>query len=67
MEAQGRATTKDTRTTFPAAASYAAGRWTAVLRLPATPAGAPLAFAIWDGGRQHRDGRKLFSVWYVLE
>ena len=50
-------------------AVHGAGEWTVVLRAPlAANAGSPLpiAFAVWDGASQGRDGRKWLSAWQVL-
>jgi dimethylsulfide dehydrogenase subunit gamma/complex iron-sulfur molybdoenzyme family reductase subunit gamma len=50
-------------------AVHGAGEWTVVLRAPlAAHAGSPLpvAFAVWDGAAQGRDGRKWLSSWQVL-
>lgn len=52
--------------TFPHRAAHADGHWTLTAVLPDRPDGHPLAFAVWDGGHQDRDGLKFFSVWYVL-
>lgn len=55
------------------------GRWTVVMKralgVDAGPYGVPLepgtkasvAFAIWDGGANDRDGKKLVSIWQDLE
>ena len=55
------------------------GRWTVVMKralaVDAGPDGVPLepgtkasvAFAIWDGGANDRDGKKLVSIWQDLE
>lgn len=67
MEAQGRGTTKRTGQTFPAQGSYQSGQWSVVFELPDLPTGTPVAFGIWNGSQQDRDGRKYFSVWHVLE
>jgi hypothetical protein len=67
MEAQGRETTKRTGATFPAKGRYENGEWAVVFELPIVPAGTPLAFAIWNGSQQDRDGRKYFSIWHWLE
>ena len=67
MNAQGRGTTKRTGASFPARGVYRDGVWQVALELPAVPAGVPLAFAVWDGSQQDRDGRKYFSVWYRLQ
>ncbi len=50
-------------------AVHGAGEWTMVLRAPlAAGAGSPLpvAFAVWDGAAQGRDGRKWLSSWQLL-
>lgn len=60
-----------------ASAQYADGRWSVVLRRPlAVPAGegvtlepgtrGSIAFAIWDGAAQDRNGQKLISIWHDL-
>lgn len=67
MEAQGRGTTRRTGQSFPARGVYRAGVWRLTLELPDLPAGVPLAFAVWNGSQQDRDGRKYFSVWHWLE
>jgi hypothetical protein len=28
---------------------------------------ASIAFAVWDGGQQDRDGKKLVTIWQDLE
>lgn len=67
MEAQGRGTTRRTGGSFPAQGMYRDRTWRVSLELPALPAGVPLAFAVWNGSQQDRDGRKYFSVWHWLE
>ncbi len=67
MTASGRATTRRTGQSFPAGAIYQGNQWMVTFELPDQPAGAPLAFAIWNGSQKDRDGRKYFSVWYSLE
>jgi hypothetical protein len=67
LTAAGRARVERTGKTFPCRADYRSGKWAVTLELPATPAGYPLAFALWDGHSGDRDGLKFFSVWYVLE
>lgn len=67
MEAQGRGTTRRTGGSFPARGAYRDRTWRVSLELPALPAGVPLAFAVWNGSQQDRDGRKYFSVWHWLE
>lgn len=67
MEAKGRETTRRTGQSFPARAVYQAGSWSVSLELPDLTRGTPLAFAVWNGSQQDRDGRKYFSVWHWLE
>jgi hypothetical protein len=67
MKAAGRGTTQRTGESFPARSAYQNGGWRLTLELPDMPAGVPLAFAIWNGRQQDRDGRKAFSVWYRLQ
>lgn len=67
MDARGRETTRRMGQTFPARASYRAGTWNVSFELPELGEGTPLAFAIWNGSQQDRDGRKYFSVWHWLE
>lgn len=48
---------------------YSGGEWVVVLRsrLPTnTGSPLPIAFAVWDGAVQGRDGRKWMSAWQVL-
>jgi hypothetical protein len=67
MNAQGRGTTQRSGEGFPARGVYRGGVWQVTLQLPAVPNGVPLAFAVWNGSQQDRDGRKYFSVWYRLQ
>ena len=67
MKAAGRGTTARTGKGFPARAVHRLGEWRLVLELPELPAGVPMAFAVWNGSQQDRDGRKAFSLWYRLE
>jgi len=67
MEAQGRETTRRTGQSFPAQAVHASGSWSVSFQLPDLPTGTPVAFAVWNGSQQDRDGRKYFSVWHWLE
>jgi len=67
MQAEGRGTTKRTGESFPAQASYGNGSWHVTMELQDVPAGMPLAFAIWNGSQQDRDGRKYFTTWLKLE
>jgi ethylbenzene dehydrogenase len=67
MQAQGRGTTRRTSQSFPASSSYRDGEWKVTVELPDLPAGTTVAFAVWNGSQQDRDGRKYFSVWQVLK
>jgi len=67
MQAQGRGTTRRTGESFPASATYQNSQWSVAFELPDLPAGTPVAFAVWNGSQQDRDGRKYFSVWQVIE
>src|SRR5208283_2100156 len=57
MQAQGRGTTRRTGQSFPAAAAYQNGQWTVTFELPELSAGTPMAFAVWNGSQEDRDGR----------
>ncbi len=67
VEAEGRGTTRRTNETFPAQAAYKEGAWHLTMELPDKPSGMPLAFAIWNGSQQDRDGRKYFTTWLRLD
>lgn len=67
MQAEGRGTTKRTGESFPAKALYRDGSWHLTMELQDIPEGMPLAFAIWNGSQQDRDGRKYFTTWLKLE
>ena len=67
MAAEGRGTTRRLGPSFPARGVFRAGTWRVTFELPEPPAGAPLAFAVWNGSQLDRDGRKYFSVWHWLE
>jgi hypothetical protein len=67
LEAQGRGTVQATGPSFPSRDVYANGKWSVTFELPEPAAGCPLAFAVWDGQTDDRDGRKFFSVWYALQ
>lgn len=54
------------------------GTWRVIIRFPMTGMGAheklyapgstvPVAFAVWDGARQDRNGKKLVTPWQTLE
>jgi len=67
MQAEGRGTTKRTGESFPCQATYLDGAWNLAMELDGIPSGMPLAFAIWNGSQQDRDGRKYFTTWLKLE
>ncbi len=67
MQAAGRGTTKRTGEAFPAQGIYHGGAWHVAMELDNIPSGMPLAFAVWNGSQQDRDGRKYFSTWLKLE
>jgi hypothetical protein len=66
MTASGRATPASTGKKVRHHARHAEGKWVVIVEIPDRPAGSPVAFAVWDGHNQDRDGRKAFSLWYVL-
>jgi hypothetical protein len=67
LVARGRASTKRTAKQVRGKAQYKEGVWTAVFIIPALDAGTPVAFALWDGKKRHRDGLKYFSLWYEVK
>lgn len=67
MDAQGRGTTRRTGASFRARGVHRGGRWLVTLEMSDLAAGVPLAFAVWNGSQQDRDGRKYFSVWHWLQ
>jgi hypothetical protein len=66
LSATGRATPKPSGRAFGHRAEYADGHWALTAALPDKADGTPVAFAVWDGAHNDRDGLKFFSVWYVL-
>jgi hypothetical protein len=66
LTSTGRAMQKPTGRDFPARSDHADGKWTVVMQIPELIEGCPIAFAVWDGEFQDRDGLKFFSIWYVL-
>lgn len=67
VDATGRATTKGTGKTLAHTAKHAEGKWTVVLEVPDCADGCPLAFAVWNGETDDRNGQKFFSIWYALK
>lgn len=68
VRASGRSTTARLDRSFKAKAVHDEGRWSVTFELPnpGIEAGYPIAFAVWDGQHDDRDGQKFFSIWYVL-
>jgi hypothetical protein len=66
LTASGRTTVKPAERSLTHKADYADKKWRLTLELPTVAEGTPVAFAIWDGASQDRDGLKFFSIWYVL-
>lgn len=64
--AAGRGSTTMSTTAFPGNASHHAGQWRVIFSIPMTSGAMPLALAIWDGSRDHRDGVKYYSLWYEV-
>ena len=64
--AAGRGSTTMSTTAFPGNASHHAGQWRVVFSIPMKSAAMPMAIAIWDGSRDHRDGLKYYSLWYEV-
>lgn len=67
MQAEGRGTTKRTSESFLAQGVYRDGMWHVTMALDEIFPGMPLAFAVWNGSQQDRDGRKYFTTWLKLE
>ena len=65
-EAVGRGSTTMSTIAFPGHASHTAGQWQVVFTLPMSAASIPIALAIWDGSKDHRDGLKYYSLWYEV-
>jgi hypothetical protein len=66
MKASGRATPQPTGQTIPHRSRHENAQWVVTLELADLPDGYPIAFAVWDGQFDDRDGLKCFSVWHVL-
>ncbi|MDM7917293.1 MAG: hypothetical protein QUU85_18800 [Candidatus Eisenbacteria bacterium] len=64
--AAGRGTTTRTGQAIPGSVRRTADGWECVFQIPPAAAGTPIAFAVWDGEKQQRDGLKFYSVWYEL-
>jgi hypothetical protein len=66
MTASGRTTTKSAGRPVACQAEHSEDKWHVTLELPEQPDGTPIAFAVWNGASNDRDGLKFFSIWYVL-
>lgn len=66
LEARGRGTTTRTGEPFPGESRWTSHGWEVVFQVPDVPAGTPISIALWDGGREHRDGLKFFTPWYEV-
>ncbi|MEW5875137.1 MAG: hypothetical protein AB1752_08165 [Candidatus Zixiibacteriota bacterium] len=64
--AAGRGSTTLSETTFPGHASHQSGQWSVVFALPMAAPSMPIAIALWDGSKEHRDGLKYYSLWYEV-
>lgn len=64
--AAGRGSTLLSTTAFAGHARHANGQWHVIFAVPMTQTPQPLAIALWDGSRQHRDGLKYYSLWYEV-
>jgi hypothetical protein len=66
MTASGRTTTKSAGQPVAHRAEHSGKKWHLTLELPDQADGTPVAFAVWDGASNDRDGLKFFSIWYVV-
>lgn len=64
LQAHGRSTTEAVPVPAAAHGARTARGWAVAFELPPVEAFTPLCFAIWDGGKDHRDGLKYYSLWY---
>ena len=66
-EAAGRGSTTMSTTSFPGHFSHEGDQWEVVFALPMSTSSMPIALAVWDGSRDHRDGLKYYSLWYEVQ
>jgi len=64
LRAAGRETATKTGEILRGRSDRARNEWSVVFAIPAFGDLTPLAFGIWDGARDHRDGIKYYSLWY---
>lgn len=67
LQSEGRGTVRDAEATLAGRAVREPGGWCVFFVLPPLPEQTPVALALWDGAKEHRDGRKYFSLWYEVE
>lgn len=67
MKATGRETPRATGEAISVRAERTAKGWSVAFLVKDLPSGTPIAFAIWDGAKGHRDGVKYYSAWYEVE
>jgi hypothetical protein len=65
--AAGRGSTAMTNELFTGIASHDDGKWHVVFGIPIHTESMPIAIALWDGSREHRDGLKYYSLWYEVQ
>jgi hypothetical protein len=66
-KAAGRGSTTMSTASFSGRASHEAGQWEVIFTLPMSTASMPIALAIWDGSKDHRNGLKYYSLWYEVQ
>lgn len=67
LKGHGRGTTASTSISVPGNGVRDGDGWTVTMVVPGVTRGTPVSFAIWDGGRLHRDGLKFYSLWYEIK
>jgi len=66
LEAAGRGTTTSKGAGFQGNARFERGQWSVVFEVPIQGPVTPMAFAIWNGSQEQRDGLKFYSLWYEV-
>lgn len=67
LSGHGRGTTASTSTPVRGNAVSDGDGWTVTMAVQGVVRRTPISFAIWDGGKLHRDGLKFYSLWYEIE
>ena len=67
LNAHGRATTAPGEEAPKGAVLRGDEEWSVVFELKGIDPHTPIAFAVWDGGRDQRDGLKYFTPWYEVD